>query len=193
MFLGILSALIGLLVEIRYIFSILHGKTKPNFSGWFIIVLGMSIVFSTEYLLGASYSLFLIGTLIVLHSITAILCFWYGYVRFTKFESLLVTLSVIGVILWFHTENPWYALLLNVGVDALGMAAISMKLFLHPQTEDATVWAISVVMYLVNIASISHFTPQEYLFPLSNVFWCSVILLLSLRKKERHLLMKSSV
>jgi len=183
-FLAFTASALAIFAEGKYVLSIVRGKTKPNSSGWIIFTVSMACVLASAYTLGARDSLLLIATFACLHFVVALLSLRYGYVRFTRIDISLLLLSGISVILWLQTANPWYALILNVLIDMFGYATIVAKLYQHPETEDSSAWAVSVAAYALNLVVISHWTPQEYLFSLSNVIWCSVISLFALRRRS---------
>ncbi len=173
-----------LLVEGRYIYSIVKGKTRPSFVAFLIFTLEMTIVLFASYSLGAHDSLVLIGTFTVLHFITALLALKYGYVSFSKFNVFCLILSIFGLLLWWVTDNAWYALLVEIAVDIIGYLVLSRKLYICPTTEDSYAWGMSILAYGLNLVLISTWIPEEYLFSLVNVFCCGIVFILSLRKQK---------
>ncbi len=184
--LPILLVALPLLAEGRYIYSILKGKTKPSFVAFLIFTMEMSIVFAASYALGARDSLFVIGTFTVLHFVTMLLALRYGYVIFSKFNIVCIAFSVLGLILWWFTENPWYALLIEITVDTIGYIVLTRKLYRYPSTEDRFAWGIGAIAYGLNLVVISHWIPEEYLFSLLNVLWCSIVVALSFHRPKLH-------
>jgi hypothetical protein len=178
---AIISASIAILVEGRYIYSIIRGITIPNFSGWFIIALSMWTIFFASLASGAGVSIYLIGVLAFLHSIEALLSIRYGVFRMTRFEKILIGFSLVGIVLWIWTTAPLYALLINIIIDSIGMTAIAYKLFRFPETEDSYAWWVSVFMYLIDVFAIQHWTLEDALFVLINVCTCGIVFLLTFR------------
>lgn len=184
-YLPVLAILIPILVEGRYIYSIIKGETYPSFVSYLIFSVEMSVVFFSSYALGARDSLWIIGTFTILHIITAIFAFRFGYVSFSRFNLLCLFSSFLGIALWILTNNPWYALGVQIAVDSLGYLVLARKLYLCPQTEDRITWGGSILAYCFNIVLISNWVPEEYLFSVMNVLWCGVIFMLSLRVGRR--------
>lgn len=180
----IISVLLAIIGDSVYIWSIIKGKTKPNFSAWAIFTLAMSCVLFSSYYLGAKESLIIVALFTFISALITFLSLKYGKYKISNFEKLLLSLSLISIVLWLSTSNPWYALLINIFVDTLGFISIVYKLYKHPQTEDSFAWSISFLVYGLNLIIITKWVPQEYLFSLSNAFWCFVILILSFRKKK---------
>lgn len=185
---AILAWCIAIIVEGRYIYSILRGDTIPNFSWWFIITFSMAIIFFASIFSGVGESIYLVGVLVTLHTIETYLAWKYGTFLITKTEKILIAISLFGIALWAFTDTPLYALLINIAIDSIGMTAIAYKLFRFPETEDIYAWGWSVLMYSMNLFAIEHFTLVDSLFTLVNVVTCGTVFLLTFRKM--HLLKK---
>ncbi len=165
--------------EGRYIVSILKGRTRPSFASWLVFAVSMGSVFASAYALEARASLYLIGTFATLNIIITILAFRFGVRSFSRMDIIFLALSAIGILLWWGTSNPWYALLISAAVDAIGYLIMFRKLSIFPGTEDSVSWASSTLAYMINLFLIVHWVPQEYLFSLLNVLWCSIAFFLS--------------
>jgi len=179
-----LGILLAVFAETRYIHSILTGRSKPNFSAWAIFTTSMILVLASSWALGARDTLAIVAVFTFLHLITTILAFRYRTFTLTKFEITLLCFVGISVILWIITENAWTALLINILIDSLGFLALAQKLYQHPGTEDRIAWAVSLIAYIINISTLEHWVPEEYLFTISNIFWISLITILTLRKQK---------
>jgi len=186
----IFTIILAIIGDSVYVWSIIKGKTKPNFSGWAIFTLSMSCVLFSSYYLGAKESLIIVALFTFIAALITFLSLKYGKYKISNFEKILLSLSIISVILWLTTNNPWYALLINTFVDTLGFISIIYKLYLHPETEDSFAWTISFLVYGLNLIIITNWALQEYLFSLTNAFWCFVILILSFRKKNNKIIKK---
>jgi hypothetical protein len=95
-----------------------------------------------------------------------------------------LAISLFGIGLWIFTDTPLYALMINIGIDSIGMTAIAYKLFRFPETEDIYAWWWSVLMYSMNLFTIEHFTLAESLFTIVNVITCGTVFLLSFRRQS---------
>ncbi len=179
---AILAGSIAIMVEWRYIYSILRGITIPNFSGWFIISLSMWVIFFASFFSGGGVSIYLIWVLAMLHTIEAILSLYYGLFQITRFEKILIASSILGIILWIFTDSPFYALFINILIDSIGMTAIAYKLFRFPETEDVYAWWLSIFMYCIDIFAIEKWSISDSLFIVINVCTCGIVFLLTFRK-----------
>lgn len=185
---ALIASLIAVAVESRYIYTIIMRHTIPNFTGWFIIALSMSFVFFSSVSAGAGSSIWLIGTLMILHTIEAILSYFYGSFRITRFEKWLILFAFLSLVLWHLTDNSLYTIVINTLIDSCGMIAISYKLFRFPDTEDRLAWWISVLIYGLDILAVTEWNIANSFFIIVNFIECSIIFLLTFR--HMHILEK---
>ncbi len=185
---ALIASLIAIAVEWRYIYTIIMRRTIPNFTGWFIIALSMSFVFFSSLSAWAGSAIWLIGTLTILHTIEAILSLFYGSFRITRFEKWLIILAFLSLGIWYLSDNPLYTLIINTLIDSCGMLAISYKLFRFPDTEDRLAWAISALVYGIDLLAVTEWNIANTFFIIMNFIECSIIFLLTFR--HMHILEK---
>ena len=185
---ALLASLIALAVEGRYIYTIIRRRTIPNFTGWFIIALSMTFVFFSSLSAWVGSTIWLIGTLAILHTIEAILSFFYGSFRMTRLDKALICIAFSSLALWYATNNPLYTLCINTLIDSCGMLAIAYKLFRFPETEDMIAWWISVLIYGLDILAIREWNFANSFFLVMNFIECGIIFLLTFR--HMHILGK---
>ncbi len=149
------------------------------------------LIFFSSYQLGARDSLYLVGTLVLFHTMSAILAIKYGHRKISRFDVLCLTTAFMGTALWIVTKDPITALVLNVAVDFAGMSIICWKLYQLPGSEDRIAWGGSSIFYGINLLAVSSWNVGQFLFPISNFVTCTTIFLLTFRK-ENHLQMPRS-
>ncbi len=180
-----IAIMIALVVEGRYIYTIITRRTIPNFTGWFIIALSMTFLFFSSLVSGAGHSVWLIGVLAWLHSIEAVLAYRYGVFRMTRFERSLIALAFVSLGLWYVTESPIFTILINTAIDSIGMISIAYKLFRFPGTEDTYAWVVSALMYGIDILAVTQWNIENALFIVINFVECWVIAILTFRHMHR--------
>ena len=179
--LALIASLLAVIVEGRYIYTILQRKTIPNFTGWFIIALSMSFVFFSSLSAGAWPTIWLIGTLTLMHTTEAILSIFYGSFRVTRFEKILIGIAFLSLFLWYYSKNPLYTIIINTLIDSCGMLAIAYKLFRFPETEDTIAWWVSVIIYWLDILAVTEWNIANSFFIVMNCIECSSIFFLTFR------------
>lgn len=183
-YIGYIAGILGLIPYILLIMSMKKGKTKPNLAGWLLYTVAMIMIVSSSVALGAWQSVWLAVSYIFGQLLVIGVSFKTGYFSFSKFDYVCFIISILGLIIWIYTKNPIYALVLNVFVDALGTLTIARKTWLNPGTEDTLAWTLSYLIAVLNIFAIASFDISNALYTIYLVFACSLIAILSLRKKK---------
>lgn len=181
-YVGYAAGLLELAVYVLIIRSMQKGVTKPNLAGWVLYTVAMSMIVGSSIALGAWQALWL--AISYLFGQVAVIGFSFktGYFSFSKFDYACIGLSLLGLLLWIQTSDPLYALVLNVGVDALGTFAIARKLYLHKETEDGLAWSLAASIALLNLFAVASFDISNALYPVYLVFANTLIAALSFRR-----------
>jgi hypothetical protein len=101
----------------------------------------------------------------------------------TYFEMALLFGVALSLLLCHALESNVLLLFLNIFIDGIGSVLIAVKLYYNPRTEDPTAWAVSCAAYLFSALALPGILPLEHsTFSLLNLFLCSAIFILSLKK-----------
>lgn len=177
-----LASAIAIYTELRYIYTIIKRKTVPIFSSWFLMAMSMTFVFFSSLKAWGGISIMLIWVLAILHIIETILSFKYWVFKLRKLDKSLISISIFSLVIWYFTDNPIYAILINTFIDTSWLILIWTKLFKFPWTEDKQAWILSALMYWIDILAISDFTFANSFFVCLNFVECSLIAILSYRR-----------
>lgn len=185
-FINYLIIILGVIGFIRYVYSVVKGKTYSSFASWFVFSLELFAIFFSSYKLGARDTLFLILMYAVMNLVHSILALKYGDGQFklSRFDKILLFISILGIVLWMLTSNPWYCFVLNVGIDLLGYVILLNKLRKHPNSEDAIAWLIAGITYALNLVLIKNWVIQEYLFSFMGLMLCFAVVLLNIKLRK---------
>lgn len=181
-YVGYAAGLLGFLPFILLIISMKKGVTKPNLAGWVLYTVAMVMIVASSIALNAWQTVWLAMAYVVGQSLVIGISFKTGYFAFNRFDYACFSLSFLGLILWVFMNNPLFALVLNVVVDALGTLAIANKLYHNPGTEDTNAWALSLIVATLNVFAVASFDLSNALYPVYLVFANILIVGLSLRK-----------
>lgn len=199
MFLGISTVLV-VISMVRYIYSIIHGTTKPNLIGWALYQIATICVLLSAIDLKSLPTIALAATFSISQFIVIVLSFRYGYIKFSKIEGLLFAISLICFMLWiFVRYNPAYLdmihfsrhdadiilLTVNTFIEVMGAIAIFIKLYHHPGTEDSASWLLGWVSGVFALLAVSAITYENILYPLYLVITNCAIWLLCFRNSPR--------
>ena len=181
-YIGYTAGILGLIPFWFLIVSMKKNITKPNLAGWILYTVAMIMIVASSIALNAWQALWLAVAYIFGQSLVIIISFKTGYFAFSKFDYACLSLSFLSLALWIYTNDPLWALVLNVVVDALGTLAIAKKLYKHPGTEDTKAWSISLAVATLNVFAVAALNVSNALYPIYLVVANILIVSLSLRK-----------
>jgi hypothetical protein len=142
---GVLSGLLPIVGVIPYDRDILRHKTRPHRSSFLIWSILGGIAFSTQLAKGASWSLFLPASDTIATFSIFVLSIWYGSGGFSKKDMAGLLMAAMGLILWYFTKEPFIALLITIGVDALGTVLTLVKTWAEPESETFSSWLLAAL------------------------------------------------
>ncbi|MEL6619591.1 MAG: hypothetical protein AAFP16_11990, partial [Pseudomonadota bacterium] len=141
---GILSALLGLIAFVPYALNTLRGRTHPQRASWLIWSVLGSIALASQIAEGATDSLWFaaikVGGTLVIFALAVI----GGRGAFVKkSEAWILVAAALGIVLWFQTKTPAYALAISISISLLGGMATIRQAYHTPHTEHMFMWATS--------------------------------------------------
>jgi len=140
-----------------YLFSIFRGTTKPHIYTWLIWTItgvvallalirgqggwgALPLVFSTTFV----FVIFLLS-------------FKFGTKNITKFDTIVLAVALLAIVVWFYMHNPLLAVVLVTIADCLGYLPSFRKTFQEPWTESVTSWTVYFFCGLLMILSMNEY------------------------------------
>lgn len=167
---GGLAGVISLFAYIPYILSILHGKTVPSKSTWWILsALGGVTFLSYRDAGGFNTSFFLLGDVIG-SSVVAFLSLFYGKKSIQKLDIFCFLGAAASFILWFFiNENPSIAFCSGLFVEVIAMIPTIRKIVANPFEEDIGGWFLTFLASVVNSYAIEEWSFVVFFYPFYEV------------------------
>jgi hypothetical protein len=165
-FFGVLSGALALVATIPYARDILAGKTKPHRGSFVIWTTLGSIAFFTQLAAGATWSLAFPALDTFMTAFIALLSIKHGSGGINRRDVTGLTLAAIGLVLWYFTKQPLLALLITIGIDAVGTTLTVLKTFDAPHTETFSAWLLSSLGGLSAALAVSHWSFALLVYPL---------------------------
>lgn len=181
-YIGYAAGLLSIFPYALLIISMKKGVTKPNLAGWVLYTVAMIMIVASSIALNAWQAIWLAVAYVIGQFLVIGISFKTGYFAFSRFDYWCLSISFLSLIFWMYTQNPLFALVLNVLVDALGTFAIATKLYLNPGTEDTKAWTLSFFIAVLNMFAVASFDISNALYPMYLVFANALIMGLCLRK-----------
>jgi len=196
-----LSAVLSAVSMWRYIWSVVQGHSRPNLAGWLLYQIATVCVLIWAYQLGSMGTVILTAIFAISQFIVILLSFRYGFVQFTRAESVYFGISIAVLIFWivgqFYPEIPnalgiserGLSLIListNVFIEIMGALAIFTKLYYHPWSEDVHAWLLAWLGGLFGVIWAHSSAFEDLIYPIYLFTTNIAIWLLCFRKKPKR-------
>lgn len=162
---GIIAGILAAVSYFPYAYDILRKKAKPERASWFIWVVLFSIVFFAQLFQGATSSLWFtlfdgIGALMIF-----ILSIKYGVGGLARRDIIGLIAAAIGVVLWYFTKEPLYALLISIGIDTIAATLTVLKTLESPHTETYFMWGLVATAAILGMISVGRLDFELLVYP----------------------------
>ena len=165
-FLGFASGALIALSCIPYIRDILLHKTKPQRATWFIWAVLLTIAFFAQLSKGGTWSLITTGVDWLGVVIIFILSIKHGMGGASKLDKLALLGAAIGLILWYFTNEPLFALVITILIDFIAGMLTILKTYKQPETETFIAYMICGTGGLLGVLSVGEMNVPLLIFPL---------------------------
>jgi hypothetical protein len=140
---GVLAALVGIADTIPYVRDTLGRSTRPHRGTWLIWAVLALVVCLSQRADGASWSLVMAGTQVVLTGAIFILAIRLGTGGVSIVDKLLITAAGAGVAGWILAGEPIVATLCVIGADLIAAAMMVPKTHRDPHSETLSTFALA--------------------------------------------------
>ncbi|MES2023282.1 MAG: hypothetical protein V4439_01225 [Patescibacteria group bacterium] len=164
--LGIGSGILIAISCIPYIRDILLHKTKPQRMTWFIWCILLTIAFVAQIFKGGTWSLITTGVDWLGVVTIFFLSIKYGMGGTRKLDKIALAGAGIGLIIWYFTNEPLFALLISVLIDFVAGMLTIIKTYKEPETETFIAYMICGTGGLLGVFSVGELNFSLILFPL---------------------------
>lgn len=156
--LGIASGILLFLGNVPYLYSIYRGKTRPNRVSWWVWTAISLLLVSSSAAMGVGASLWLPVSQLASQLLIALHTFKYGEGGWQRLDRFCLAGAILSLLLWWRTQVPLVALLLNVGMDAIGALPTLRKVYFAPQSENRLFWLIFWAASGLNLLAVDQWT-----------------------------------
>lgn len=185
MLFGLLTIAIGIVSYSFYFRDILKGKTKPDPFSWLIWGILATVTFFAQAARGGGP-----GTWAT--ALTGIACFLIALTTYAHhdghikmIDQLSLAGACAGLVLWYFTNNPLWAVVIAVAVGAIGFIPTFQKAFYKPQEETVLTYFLNTLKFAFAIMALQSFDLVTWLYPAALVVMnASLSTTLFLRRKS---------
>ncbi len=187
-YLGVIAAIIAIIAFIPFIVAILQGKAKPSIITWTTWTIVNMFLIKSYYDSGAHNTLWMPIAFFCGDVIICFLSFKFGEKIFTKFDGIVIAITVVnvsGIILFSYNKSV--VLTLSVIALVVGGLPTVKKSWLHPHNENKIAWSMFGSAAILNLLSIEDWSRIDIIAHPLYVFCIdvSVAIILWVRSKKQ--------
>jgi hypothetical protein len=164
--LGTASGILIAISCIPYIRDILLHKTKPQRTTWLIWAVLLTIAFFAQLSEGGTWSLITTGVDWLGVVVIYILSVLYGMGGATRLDKIALASAGVGLLLWYLTNEPLFALLITIGIDFVAGLLTIIKTYKEPETETFVAYMICGTGGLLGTIAVWEWNFSLIIFPL---------------------------
>lgn len=156
----LVSATIRLFSGAAYIRAILTSKAKPNSLTWLLWGITPTITLAAALSVNDASNLIITAALALSPlAVSAVaVCKDRQSLKFDKFNTICALLAIVGIILWYFTNNPNLAIFLAILADFVSSLPTVVKAKRHPASEYPPTYIMSAIAMLLALLTIPHWT-----------------------------------
>jgi hypothetical protein len=146
-------------------YSIEKSGTRPSLAYWIIAEMAMILIALSSYASGDRTTLWIAVAYASTQVIVIALALAKWNCDIKRLDIGLISLSLLSWLIWWYTDNPFYALIINVGIDASGYIPLFRDIWHDPSREDRIYWGIAAAACVLNMFAVRDFSFSSVLYP----------------------------
>ena len=178
LFIGIVSAIIGIAAFAPYIKDMLTRKTRPHMFTWLIWVLTQGTAVVAMWTGGGGAGAITLTICLVLVFIVFLLSIKFGTRDITHSDTVVLIVALVAILIWWQLDNPILAVVIVSAIDVLGFIPSYRKTYKDPLSETISTWIMYVLSNILAIIALEQYNALTLTYITSIVF--AEILLLSI-------------
>lgn len=178
-FFGMLAGALALLEIYPYTLSILgrdllfrkipeEKRTVPNLATWTILSVAGGIIAFSYCERDDWDSFWLFGGFFIEYCIAAVLSIWYGEHRrngtppFSTLDKICLAGAGVGLLAWYVSGSWEIPIVVNITVDAFGLAPTIEKVWRLPRSESLQTWTITILACICGVLALGPFSAWDF-------------------------------
>lgn len=163
---ALVSSGLFILADVKYIREIFYGSVKPQRVTWGIVSLLNGIAVANQMASGGKDSVTVFIVLTALTGFIFLLSLKYGVGGTSRFDMAILTIALLGIVLWQVFDVPLYSILASAIVATAAMIPSILKAYDKPETEDLFMWTASTIAVIFMVLSVGSFSFDLLILPI---------------------------
>ena len=168
---GVLAAVVGIADTVPYMRDTLGRSTRPHRGTWLIWAVLAIVVCLSQRADGASWSLVMAGTQVVVTTAIFVLAIRLGTGGVSAIDALMIGVAAAGVAGWLVVHEPMVATLCVVGADLIAAAMMVPKTYRDPHSETLSTFALASLGGALAVGAVGVVEVSLLVYP---VYYCLV-------------------
>ena len=168
---GVLAAVVGIADTVPYVRDTLGRSTRPHRGTWLIWAVLAIVVCLSQRADGASWSLVMAGTQVVVTTAIFVLAIRLGTGGVSAIDALMIGVAAAGVAGWLVVNEPMVATLCVVGADLIAAAMMVPKTYRDPHSETLSTFALASLGGALAVGAVGGVEVSLLVYP---VYYCLV-------------------
>ncbi len=190
---GALAGLVGVVGTIPYIRDSLRGSTRPHRGTWLIWGVLALVVCVSQRADGASWSLLMAGTHVVLNAVVLLIAVRLGRGGMSAADTALIAVAGVGVAGWLVVGEPVVATACVVAADLIATGMMLPKTWRDPGSETLSTFALASLGGALAAGSVGALEPALLLYPAYYCLANGALALLIRARRAAHAASSSAV
>ncbi len=183
--LGYLTVSVQIISYGIYFWGIFKGKTKPHAFTWFVWAVINIVALGAVFISGGGAGSWVLGTNVLACSTIALIGWIQKHVSYDKYDWMALTGALIGIFLWWLTNNPLLAVIFVSIADIVGSIPIFRKAYRIPLEENVTSFAVGAINYPISILALNVLTITTGLYSaVIALLDISLVIFILIRRKQ---------
>jgi hypothetical protein len=183
--LGLLAGLVGIVDTVPYVRDTVRGATRPHRGTWLIWGVLAVVACLSQRADGASWSLVLTGSQVILTGLVFALAIRHGEGGLAVVELGLIAVACAGVVGWVLAREPVVAVVCVIVADLAAVAMMTPKAYRDPHSETLAMYALASVGGALAAGAVGELDVSLLLYP---AYYCvanaAIALLIFLRRRH---------
>jgi hypothetical protein len=184
---AIISIIIGIVATYPYIRDVFRGKTKPHLYTWLVWGISAAIIFIAMLSDGAGIGAWVTGFFVIKCIVYCILALKWGEKDITRSDSVCLAACLLSIPVWMITNDPLYAVILLVAIEAIAFYPTFRKSWLKPGEETISNYNIGIIQSALSLLALQNYTALTMLYA-SSIIAQNFVFILYLLWRRRVLL-----
>lgn len=167
--LGSVALIFGLFQYVPYLIDVIRGKTKPHAFSWFAWSLPTAVVFFAQLNEGGGAGVWVTGFTAFMCTVIFLFSLFKGVRDIQPLDWVSLVVSAFGIVLWFYTDNPLWAVILTTGVDLVGFVPTIRKSLSSPLEETRVSYLMGGMKWVLSVAALSEYSAITLIYPIGMI------------------------